>query len=80
MPRKPVQKSDPVGLVAVNVDAFDGHDGHIYGLFGMIDGDDNMVEYVISKAAAEMIIQSAQAFIDIVDGKRPMPTARSQLS
>ena len=72
MPRKPIQKSDPVGLMAVNVDAFKS-DGVMYGLFGMIDGDDKMVEYVISKAAAEMIIQSAQAFIDIVDGKRPMP-------
>lgn len=67
-------------LTGVDVGPFGRYEGdEVYGLFSMIDSEDNAVSYVISKAGAEMIIRSAQAFIDIVDGKRPMP-GEDQLS
>lgn len=80
MHRNAIRTPKAAHLAGIDIGPFGRYEGgEVYGLFCMIDGDDNAVDYVISKAGAEMIIQSAQAFIDIVDGKRPMPD-KDQLS
>lgn len=68
----PERQAKAALFAGADIGPFGRYEGEeVYGIFSMVDANNNAVDYVMSKEGAETIIKSAQAFIDIIDGKNP---------